>query len=169
MSLSRLTDPHAVEATLDECDALGRGPFLRKYGFNPARGYHLVQRDTRYDSKAIAGVAYGYQFPEEGPLKASEFGGGEKTVQKKLTELGFTVEGPKDGIGGERLRRDAMLNALLETVGLTGVRPHVLHNIGMYGGAQGVWVDQKRTGSLTPDGAGITVGVPSFQDPDNPV
>jgi len=159
MSLSRLTDPKAVEAALDECDRLGRGPFLRKYGFNPARGYHLIERENRYDSKAIAGVAFGYQFPDEGPLKAAIFTGGEKTVQRKLTELGFTVEGPKDGIGGERSRRETMLNALLEKGGMTGVRPHVLRAIGIYGGAQGIWVDQKRTGPLTSDGTGIAVGV----------
>jgi hypothetical protein len=44
-----------------------------------------------YDSKAIAGVAFGYEHPERGPLSNDEFSGGEQTVQAKLEELGFEV------------------------------------------------------------------------------
>jgi hypothetical protein len=35
----------------------------------------------------------------------------------------------------------------------------VLRALGIYGGAQGIWVDKKRTADLTADKAGITVGV----------
>jgi putative restriction endonuclease len=35
----------------------------------------------------------------------------------------------------------------------------VLRDLGIYGGAQGVWVDKARTGSLTEDTTGVTVGL----------
>lgn len=44
-----------------------------------------------YDSKAIVGAAFGYQFPDRGPLDAAAFSGGEATVKRKLEELGFEV------------------------------------------------------------------------------
>ena len=43
------------------------------------------------DSKAIVGVAFGYQFPDEGPLKPTDFSGGEATVVPRLQQLGFDV------------------------------------------------------------------------------
>lgn len=43
------------------------------------------------DSKAIVGAAFGYQFPEEGPLKPADFSGGEATVVLRLQRLGFDV------------------------------------------------------------------------------
>lgn len=159
MTLNKLTSSVAVRAALDECDKIGRASFLQKYGFGPARDYFLVAEGKRYDSKAIAGVAHGYQYPGEGALKPRDFSGGEATVGKKLADLGFVVEGSKEGIGGERARRQAMLDSLLEVGGLTELPPQTLRNIGVYGGAQGIWVDQQRTGPLTPGGVGIAVGV----------
>jgi hypothetical protein len=43
------------------------------------------------DSKAIAGAAFGHQFPAEGPLKAGDLSGREATVVAKLRGLGFKV------------------------------------------------------------------------------
>jgi putative restriction endonuclease len=40
-----------------------------------------------------------------------------------------------------------------------GVAPKLLRDLGIYGGAQGVWVDKARTISLTEDGTGVTVGL----------
>lgn len=37
--------------------------------------------------------------------------------------------------------------------------PKLLRELRIYGGAQGIWVDKTRTRSLTPEGAGITVGI----------
>ena len=91
MTLSDLTDPTAVLRAVAECDRLGRDEFLNKYGFGRARTYYLLVNDRQYDSKAIIGVAYGYQFPAEGPLDAHAFSGGRSTVHKKLTELGFEM------------------------------------------------------------------------------
>ena len=73
MSLGNLTSRHAVLEAIAECDRVGQETFLKKYGFHPARSYFLVHDGRRYDSKAIAGVAHGYQFPGQGPLHASEF------------------------------------------------------------------------------------------------
>jgi hypothetical protein len=76
---------------LDEFVRLGRQAFLQRYGFGRSRDY--LVRDPRTgtlcDSKAIVGAAYGYQFPEEGPLPSSDFSGGEATVVPKLHSLGF--------------------------------------------------------------------------------
>ena len=69
MAVRDLTDPAAVEAALDEFDRLGRDAFLRKYGFKRSRSYFVVRGDARYDSKAIAGAAYGHQYPDRGPLR----------------------------------------------------------------------------------------------------
>lgn len=47
----------------------------------------------------------------------------------------------------------------LQAQGIEGVEPARIRELGIYGGAQGIWVDKARTGELTPDGAGIAVGV----------
>jgi 5-methylcytosine-specific restriction enzyme B len=91
MALADLTDRTAVLKAIEEADALGREAFLDKYGYRPSREYFLQHNGSLYDSKAIVGAAYGYQHPAEGPLKPSEFAGGESTVKRKLEELGFDV------------------------------------------------------------------------------
>ena len=159
MALNDLTAPAAVRSAVAEFDSVGRATFLQKHGFRPARDYFLVVKGRRYDSKAIAGVAHGYQFPDSGALRPAEFSGGESTVAKKLRELGFHIEGPDAGLGAERARRDAMMDALLEAGGPDSVRPQILRDLGIYGGMQGIWVDQRTTGPLTPDGVGVAVGV----------
>lgn len=91
--LARLQSPAAVQAALDEFVRLGRTAFLSRYGFGKSRDF--LVRDGRTgqlcDSKAIVGAAFGYQFPDEGPLKPSDFSGGEATVVPKLQRLGFEV------------------------------------------------------------------------------
>jgi hypothetical protein len=91
MTLSELTSSQAVLAAIEECDRLGRDAFLEKYGFGRARNYYLVYRGRRYDSKAIVGAAYGFQYPSRGALQSGEFSGGEQTVQAQLERLGFVV------------------------------------------------------------------------------
>ena len=80
MALSELTSRDAVLAAINEFDALGRDAFLEKYGFGSARQYFIQHDHRRYDSKAVAGVAYGKQFPERGPLSSNQFDGGEKAA-----------------------------------------------------------------------------------------
>jgi hypothetical protein len=106
-TLVDLTAPAAVQAALDEYLHLGQAAFLERYGFGRASGY--VVRDPRSgqwaDSKAIAGVALGLQFPAEGPLRAAQFSGGSATVVRRLTSLGFEVR-PLDARAGDDWRRD---------------------------------------------------------------
>jgi 5-methylcytosine-specific restriction protein A len=90
--LAALTDPAAVRKAVEEYSQIGREAFLVKYGFGPARVYFLVHEGSRYDSKAIAAAAYGYQHPELGPLRSDQFSGGERSVKARLEALGFTVE-----------------------------------------------------------------------------
>ncbi len=78
--LAALTSRAAVEAALSEYDDTGQDAFLSKYGFGPSRSYFLIANGRRYDSKAIVGAAYGFEHPDLGPLRASEFSGGESTV-----------------------------------------------------------------------------------------
>ena len=92
MPLSDLTDANAVLAAIRECNLLGRDAFLERYGFGKAKGYFLIHDGKAYDSKAIAGAAYGYQHGTA--LKPQEFSGGESTVAKVLEGLGFVIERP---------------------------------------------------------------------------
>ena len=62
-------------------------------------------------------------------------------------------------IDQELAQRREMWNLLLESGGPNGVAPEVLRTLGIYGGAQGIWVDKARTGELTDDGHGITVSL----------
>ncbi len=92
-NLSRLQSPSAVQSALTEFSALGRTAFLTRYGFGKSRDF-LVRNPANgelCDSKAIVGAAYGYQYPDEGPLKPGDFSGGEATVVPKLQSLGFEV------------------------------------------------------------------------------
>lgn len=96
MPLAELTERSAVIKAIEEYDRLGQQAFLDRYGFRRSRGYILRSDGKDYDSKAIAGAAYGYQFPERGPLRSADFVGGENTVQSKLEDLGFQVVGPSE-------------------------------------------------------------------------
>jgi 5-methylcytosine-specific restriction enzyme A len=88
MTLADITRDSVVRA-LDEFDRLGREAFLARHGFGEARTY-LIVRDARlYDSKAIVGVAHGVATGRT--LAAREFSGGDATVARLLTRLGFVV------------------------------------------------------------------------------
>ncbi|WP_406851790.1 DUF3578 domain-containing protein [Brevundimonas sp. BH3] len=91
MSLNLLTDPAAVEAAMDEYEALGGEAFRAKYGFGKAKNWFVIRAGKLYDSKAIAGVAVGKQHPDRGPLSSNDFSGGETSVKRILEGLGFTV------------------------------------------------------------------------------
>lgn len=101
--LSGLSRPAAIQDALDEFVGLGRADFLRKYGFKPARDYFVIDPKTgiEADSKAIVGVAFGYQFPEQGALKPEEFSGGDATVVPLLQSLGFKVIHKSSAHAGE--------------------------------------------------------------------
>jgi len=92
MAFRDVTNPDAVVWAIREFDALGRAAFLRKYGFSEARGCFVEYQGNRYDLKAIAAAAHGFQWGE--PLESSEFRGGESTVAAWLERLGFSVLRP---------------------------------------------------------------------------
>jgi putative restriction endonuclease len=101
VAIGDLSDRSAVLSAMDEHDRIGREAFLDAHGFKEATRY-LVQNDGReYDSKAIAGVAHGYQFGS--PLRPDEFSGG-RPVTDRLRALGFDVRdigaAPKDRVFG---------------------------------------------------------------------
>lgn len=91
MGIKQLTDRNAVLEAIKIFDQLGREGFLVRYGFGKATKYFLIYNGRRYDSKAISGVAYGFQYPEHGPLSRSEFHGGENKVVLCLERMGFEV------------------------------------------------------------------------------
>ncbi|MFF4598136.1 HNH endonuclease [Amycolatopsis sp. NPDC001319] len=91
VTLGELTSRAAVLEAMKRCDTVGRERFVREHGFEAARDYLLEFEGRRYDSKAIAGVAYGIQHPERGALPASDFNGGAAGVARRLEALGFTV------------------------------------------------------------------------------
>ena len=80
----------SVLKAIEEFDRLGRRLFLSRYGFGVAHSYFLVFNGKKYDSKAILGVAYGYEHLSEGPLSSQGLCGG-RGVQRRLEELGFEV------------------------------------------------------------------------------
>lgn len=93
-NINDLSSRDAVEAAISECDELGRDNFLAKYGYRRAREYTLLFRKREYDSKAIAGVAYGKQFGT--PMTPSEHSGGAFHCVPILKRLGFIVRGVTD-------------------------------------------------------------------------
>ena len=84
-----------VLRAISEFDRLGRDAFLDRYGFGPATDYLLVHDGRDYDSKAIVGVAHGFDLPDKGTLSAADFSGGDATVARLLRGLGFEVRSPK--------------------------------------------------------------------------
>lgn len=122
MSLSDISSCKAILDAIEEFDQIGRAPFLAKYGYGRAIEYFLVYNGRLYDSKAIVGVAHGYEHPHKGPLRSHEFGGGERTVKPKLEQLGFKVRVGYDDIlsGLEKIRRDSRFIRDLWKLGLDG-------------------------------------------------
>lgn len=94
-------------AVLQAVDEYGRDEpaFLERYGYGEADTYFLQHDGRTYASKAIVGVAYGYQYPEQGPLRHDQFSGGKAGAARHLSMLGFDVEGivkdPDDWTLGE--------------------------------------------------------------------
>lgn len=81
-------------AAISECDRSGRRGFLSWHGYGPSTGYTLIYRGRKYPSKAIAGVAHGYEHGSH-PLLSTEFSGGAEHTARALVHLGFAVH--RDG------------------------------------------------------------------------
>jgi hypothetical protein len=59
----------------------------------------------------------------------------------------------------EELHTRRRLWAQVQDLGAASVEPSVIRELGIYGGAQGIWVDKRRTAALTSDGNGVAVSV----------
>ena len=170
MSLTDLTDPDAVRRAVAEHDQLGRDRFLALYRFSPARAYFLELGGRLYDSKAVVAAAHGYQHPSAGPLRADEFSGGQRTVQRKLEQLGFRVAvqepdaveiastGEDDAVTAERERR-LQLWRLVSEANEDRLTPGWLNELRVFYGGRGVWVHQERTRGIGGARKGVTVGL----------
>jgi hypothetical protein len=135
--------------------------------FGEPTGYELLHEGRRYPPKAVVGLAYRHLAGRI--LRPDEFSGGEASGQANdvLRRLGFAVVAKRRGLGEvseetierEYDRRMEMWSSVLQAGGPTRVAPTRLRELGIYGGGQGIWVDEVRTGGLTPGGGGVTVAV----------
>jgi hypothetical protein len=102
MTINHLTSPTAVKQAFADSDRLGRETFLSTYGFKHSREYPVKFEGKTYDSKAVAAVAFGFQFPDIGHLRSHNLSGGigSSGAARRLFVLGFDVAGfkrdPKD-------------------------------------------------------------------------
>lgn len=88
----QLLSRRAVLQAVDEYSRDEPG-FLERYGYGEADTYIMRHGGHPYASKAIVGVAYGYQYPEQGPLTHDQFSGGKAGAARHLSMLGFEVDG----------------------------------------------------------------------------
>jgi len=161
MGIGLLTERSAVERALEQFDLLGRDEFLSHYNFGQARDYFVAQNHRLYDAKAIAGVAFGYQHPDRGPLIHNDFNGGVTAANAALAKLGYTIiRGRPDTVADEKMWRLALWEHLRSTTDTMHLAPRVLRSYGIYGGAQGIWVDASRTQTLDAGhSSGVTMGL----------
>jgi hypothetical protein len=68
-----------------------RDAVLREHGFARALGYVVEHEGEMFDAKALYGIAYTLQFPDEEPIRNRGLQGGS-AVNRKLEELGFEVK-----------------------------------------------------------------------------
>lgn len=87
----QISNPESVLKAIQEFDQLGRDGFLARYGFGRAKSYYIFHNGRVYDSKAIAGVASGFESATGTPLANTQFSGGEYQVAKLMRKLGFTI------------------------------------------------------------------------------
>lgn len=89
-NIASLSDPTAIDSAVAEFRSLGRDRFLAKYGFGRSTKYFLVDNGELFDSKAVLGAAFRFQFGTA--LSHSEFSGGESATVQVLTNLGYRVD-----------------------------------------------------------------------------
>lgn len=90
----------SVLAAMAEFDREGRDATLKKHGYGGALEYVVPMNGKEYDSKALYGIAYGIEYPDEEPIRNRGFQGGAPVV-KRLEALGFSIESRKAaGDGG---------------------------------------------------------------------
>lgn len=95
--------PVSRDAVLEGIDLFrrqGRDKALRAHGFGRAVTYVVEYEGEFYDAKALYGIAYGIDYPEEEPIRKRGLQGGV-SVNRKLEELGFTVRSQRSESGTE--------------------------------------------------------------------
>nr|WP_257003422.1 HNH endonuclease signature motif containing protein [Streptomyces sp. Alain-F2R5] len=161
MRIKDLTSTAAVEKALAEYDSRGGQAFRSRYGFGPSTQYYLSHAGRLYDAKAIAGVAYGYQYPSDGPLPHDKFSGGEaaSSANPVLRAMGFTVlDSHSNTVEAERQWRLTVWENLLARRDDSGlVTADAVRAVGAYGNFRGIWTDKSRTQRIHPDG--VTIGL----------
>ncbi len=122
--------------------------------------FDLLHEDKRYPPKYAISLAHVFVSGEKWSHEL--FSGGDET-NNFLQSRGFTVvaknDSKEDLVAGELAHRKNVWNTLIERAGSNTAEPQLLRELGIYGGAQGVWVDKARTSKLTEDGTGVTVGL----------
>ncbi|MEW2211052.1 HNH endonuclease [Streptomyces globisporus] len=155
MSDAGLTDASMVRRAIKEYDSSGRDVFLSDHGFDRSSQYYLQVDGKLYDAKAVANVALRYEH-QDPHLRVMS--GGRDHANRALIRLGFPViDGRPTTVEGERAWRLAVWSNLQRAEDSTRVSPAVLRAFGVYGGAQGIWVDKKRTDEV--HSGGVTMGV----------
>jgi hypothetical protein len=86
-----LNSREVVLKAIDEFDRFGRDAFFATYGYGPSRSYLLEYRGRRYDSKAIAGMAWGLQHFGDGQRRPDNYTGGKHTSVRALEKLKFKI------------------------------------------------------------------------------
>ncbi|MFE4682563.1 HNH endonuclease [Streptomyces sp. NPDC056721] len=159
MRIQDLTSAAAVEKALAEYDDVGGQAFRGRYGFGPSTQYYLSHGERLYDAKAIAGVAYGYQHPSNGPLSNDQFSGGEAATNRVLRAMGFDVrDSHSETVDAEKEWRLTVWRNLLSRRDSSGlVTADVVRSVGAYGNFRGIWADKSRTRGIHPDG--VTIGL----------
>jgi hypothetical protein len=66
-----------VWAAIKEFNSLGRGKFLKRYGFSRASKFYLIHEQRIYDTKALIGAAYRHATGRR--LSNEQFAGGVQT------------------------------------------------------------------------------------------
>lgn len=160
MSIRELTDAAAVRRAMAEFDELGGPTFRAKHEFGASTKFYVQHENKLYDAKSIAGVAYGYQYPEKGTLPHHQFDGGDSGADPAnpvLRELGFTIiSSETHAPGDERAWRMAVWDNLVSRMDEHGLlTAGAVRDVGAYGGQQGIWVDSARTKKVY--GAGVAV------------
>lgn len=89
----RVQHRESIMRAAAEFDRLGRERFLDQYGFGSSTKYLVRIGGRLYDSKAIVGVAFGFENPGHGPLHWKEFNGGVHGdgAAAQLARLGFEI------------------------------------------------------------------------------
>ena len=103
-TIRSLNSREFVTEAIEEFDRLGRDAFFETYGYGPSRNYLLEYKRRRYDSKAIAGVAWGLQHFNDGKRRPDNYTGGKHTSVPALEELGFKIVAGKGGRTQKRFR-----------------------------------------------------------------